>query len=78
MRRMKLNHLPVAKPQPNAAEFIDILMGRSRSTRVPLVEYLVDDVLMRPITTDLLGRQWVVETGERESQKAALDNFTQF
>ncbi|MCL4504979.1 MAG: hypothetical protein M1434_15005 [Chloroflexi bacterium] len=73
-----LQHLPVANPQPNATEFIDILTGRVKSNRVPLVEYLVDDVLARPITTDLLGRRWVVEGADRASQKAALDNFIQF
>ena len=44
----------------------------------PLVEYLVDDVLMRPIVADLLGRPWVEESGDRETQKAYLDNFIQF
>ena len=75
---MKLNHLPLANPRPNAAEFIDILMGRSSSRRVPLIEYLVDDTLMRPITTGLLGRQWVAETADRDTHKAFLDNFIQF
>jgi uroporphyrinogen decarboxylase len=53
-------------------------MGRTQSTKPPLVEYLVDEVVMRPIVTDLLGRQWVEETSDREVQKAYLDNFTQF
>ena len=44
---MELQNLPLAAPEPNAGEFIDILMGRSRSTRVPQVEYIVDDVVLR-------------------------------
>lgn len=75
---MKLNHLPIANPQPNAPEFIDIVMGRSTSRRVPLVEYLVDDVLMKPITTGLLRRPWAVEGRDRDSQVAWLDNFIHF
>jgi uroporphyrinogen decarboxylase len=72
------SHLPINHPQPNAAEFIEILAGRTRSTRVPLVEYLVDAVLMKPILTQMLGRTWVEEGADRDSQKAALDNFIQF
>lgn len=68
--------LPV--PKPDAKGFIDILMGRSHSTRVPLVEYLVDDVVMRPIVTDLLGRKWVEPGTTRESLVRYLDNFIEF
>lgn len=70
-----LHHLPLQHPQPDARRFINILMGREKSARVPLVEYIVDDVVMRPIVTDLLGRQWAPEAADRESQKAYLDNF---
>lgn len=70
-----LRHLPLKHPQPDAKRFINILLGREKSSRVPLVEYIVDDVVMRPIVTDLLGRQWAPEAADRESQKAYLDNF---
>ena len=55
-----LLNLPVARPAPNCSEFIDIVTGRqSVSNRVPLVEYIVDDALLEPISTQLLGRTWV-------------------
>lgn len=79
-----LKNLPVQNPHPNGQYFIDFLMGRTRGGRVPLVEYLVDDMVMRPVITELLGRPWVVEPypiqspADRELQKAALDNFIQF
>ena len=73
-----LQHLPLANPRPDARQFIDILTGRTRSSRVPLVEYIMDDMVTKPITTNLLGRQWVVEGVDRASQTAALDNFIQF
>ena len=61
-------HLPLAKARPDARRFIDVIMGRTRSERPPLVEYLVDDALRRPITTELLGRAWVdPATGDRAS-----------
>jgi uroporphyrinogen decarboxylase len=70
--------LPVAKTAPDAAEFIGILTGHSRSTRVPLVEYIVDDVLMRPILTQLMGRRWVPWGLDRTQQAQYLDNFIAF
>jgi len=45
---------------------------------VPLVEYLVDEVVMEPIVTGMLGRQWVPSVADRESERAYLDNFIAF
>ena len=73
-----LHHLPLRDPQPNAREFIDIVLGRTRSMRVPLVEYIVDEMVLRPIVTDLLGREWVDLGRDRESQAAYWDNFIAF
>ncbi|MCX6133402.1 MAG: hypothetical protein NTU47_06265 [Ignavibacteriales bacterium] len=73
-----ITHLPLAHPKPNASEFIDILMGRTPQTRTPLVEYIVDDVVMKPVVENLLGKQWVAYGADRESQKAYLDNFIEF
>ena len=73
-----LNNLPVDRPAPNGREFIDIVMGHSTSQRVPLVEYIIDDVLLKPITTDLLGEAWVPWCGDRGAQRRYLDNFIAF
>jgi uroporphyrinogen decarboxylase len=73
----ELRNLPVANPRPDAAYFIDALLGKVRGGRVPLVEYLVDEVVMAPVVRDLLGREWVVG-GDRSSQGAYLDNFIAF
>ena len=63
---------------PDGKRFIDVLMGRAQG-KPPLVEYLVDEVLRKPITTDLLGRQWVDDNaGDRATRAAALDNFIEF
>jgi len=64
-------------PLPDADRFIRILMGQE-SGRPPLVEYLVDDVVMRPIVEEILDRRWVNWTDERTSQKGYLDNFIAF
>jgi uroporphyrinogen decarboxylase len=71
-------HVPVKNPRPNAQEFVDILMGRIPQRRTPLVEYIVDDVVMRPIVTELMGREWVTPQGDRESLKAFLDMVIEF
>ncbi len=70
--------LPLAHPKPDAAEFIDILMGRRLQVRTPLVEYIVDDVVMKPVVEGLLGRRWAPFGPGRASQKAYLDNFIEF
>ena len=72
-----LHNVPLAKPTPDANRFIDLLMGRTRDGPVPLVEYLVDEVVMRPIVTELIGREWIVGS-DRASQRAYYDNFISF
>lgn len=73
-----LQNLPLANPQPNVSQFVDILMGRAPQSRTPLVEYLVDDVVRKPIMTELLGKSWVAPGQDRASQRAYLDNFIAF
>jgi uroporphyrinogen decarboxylase len=70
--------LPLAAPKPDASEFIDILTGRARSRRVPLVEYIIDDVVMKPIVEDLLGRRWISFAQGHESRMAYLDTMVEF
>lgn len=72
-------HLPLEHPKPDAQRFVRILMGREKAERPPLVEYLVDDAVRRPITVELLGRAWVEPIpGDRASQAAYWDNFIAF
>ncbi len=71
-----LQNIPLARPRPDAGRFIEVLMGCAEGDRVPLVEYLVDEVVQRPIVTDLLKRTWVAP-GDRASQGAYLDNFVE-
>jgi uroporphyrinogen decarboxylase len=66
--------LPLKKPRPDAGRFIDGLMGRSRGGRVPLVEYIIDDAVARPIVERVLGRAWVPDTGRRDALEGHLDN----
>jgi uroporphyrinogen decarboxylase len=70
--------LPLQKPRPDGAAFIANLTGRTPSGRVPLVEYIVDDVVMRPIVTGLLGKEWVPFGGDRRQKEHYLDNMISF
>lgn len=73
----EFRHLPVRDPKPNGAEFIQILLGQASAQRVPLVEYIVDDTVLRPVVTEVLGREWVSPT-DRAGLTAYLDNFIEF
>jgi uroporphyrinogen decarboxylase len=70
--------LPLEHPRPDAREFVDILQGRRATGRVPLVEYLVDPTVMKPVVTGLLGRAWIEPGPDRRTQAAHLDNFIAF
>jgi uroporphyrinogen decarboxylase len=72
--------LPLSRPRPDAAGFLDILMGRRPpGGRVPLVEYLVDEAVLRPVVEDILGKRWAPpDAGDREALAAHLDNVIAF
>ena len=62
-----LKHLPVKHPRPDAATFVEGIMGRDQSGGTRLVEYIVDEMVMRPVVTELLGREWVGAIADRPS-----------
>jgi len=71
------SHIPLLRARPDYERFIAAMMGRIRPERPPLVEYLIDDTLRKPIVTELLSEQWVdVQPDDRASLEAYLDNFT--
>ncbi|HET6486080.1 MAG TPA: uroporphyrinogen decarboxylase family protein [Spirochaetia bacterium] len=81
--------LPLKHPKPDSSYFLDVVMGR-RSGPSPLVEYLVDDVVMKPIVEGLLGREWAGEGSvgtahevrrgvvDRAAQTRYLDTYIDF
>jgi uroporphyrinogen decarboxylase len=64
-------------PRPDSSRFINYLMGYETG-RPPLIEYLVDEVVMRPILKEYMNLEWVPYGQDRDSQKAYLDNFIAF
>jgi len=73
-----LKNLPLPHPRPDSKKFIDVLMGREKTARPPLVEYIIDAAVMKPIVTELLGWNWADYGSDRETQKKYLDNFIEF
>lgn len=71
-------HIPIKIPRPDATEFLDIVLGRKPARRVPLVEYIVDPVVMKPIITKVLGRKWAPYGPDRILYEAHLDNIIAF
>jgi len=45
--------LPLKNPKPDAKHLIDVVMGRTPCDRVPLVEYIIDDVHIKEIARRL-------------------------
>lgn len=71
--------VPLEYPQPDCERFIRVLAGEETAERPPLVEYIVDPAVMRPILEGLIGREWVVpQPGDRESHAQYWDNFIEF
>lgn len=78
--------VPLENPQPDAEAFVASMKGESIPSRVPFVEYLVDDLLMRPLL-ESMGRTWVAPPaqGSHGTADAApsrnpayWDNFIEF
>lgn len=70
--------VPLSNPQPDCERFVRVLMGQEEAERPPLVEYIVDGAVMRPIVEELMGRQWVPAGGDRADQAAYWDQFIEF
>lgn len=68
--------VPLEKPAPDCERFIRTLLGEEKPDRPPLVEYIVDPFVMKPILHEM-GREWV-DAVDLESTKAYLDNFIEF
>ena len=66
--------LPAIKHRTDITTFIDSLLGRKIPERPPLCEYLIDNVIMKPVL-EMLGRPWV-DTGEKEEYMGGQMDLT--
>jgi len=51
--------VPIEKPKPDIVRFIDIMNGKITPDRPPMVEYLIDNAVMKPVLENMIGRRWV-------------------
>jgi uroporphyrinogen decarboxylase len=66
-------NVPVSKPKPDIERFLAAMRGERVPEKVPLVEYLVDNAVMRPILERMLGRRWVDTSGKTEYMGGQMD-----
>jgi len=60
--------VPLSNPKPVASHFVDVIKGKVIPEKPPLIELFLDMEIVREISTNVLGRQWII--GEDiESQK---------
>lgn len=72
-------NIPIHDPNPDAAAFIDYLLGRRTThTHAPMVEYLVDDLLRKHIGTEMLGHTWTDGSDGRADRERWFANFIDF
>jgi hypothetical protein len=71
-------HIPLRRAKPDAERFVGILCGTASSTPVPLIEHIIDDVVLRPVVEHVLERSWSPAGLSRASQRAYLDNVIAF
>jgi uroporphyrinogen decarboxylase len=66
-------NVPVEKPRPDIQRFLAAMSGQRVPDKVPLVEYLVDNSVMKPILEQLMGRQWVDTSDKTEYMGGQMD-----
>jgi uroporphyrinogen decarboxylase len=72
------SHIPFHKAAPDADECIRLLLHPTPGSRVPLVEYIVDDQIMRPVLEELMHRPWVPFGENAGPSRGYLDNLIAF
>lgn len=65
--------VPIKNPKPDINRFIEIMKGNIIPDKPPIVEYLIDNVLMRPILEEMIGRQWVETSDKTEYMGGQMD-----
>ncbi len=58
--------VPIKKPRPDIKRFLDAMSGKKLPTKVPMVEYLIDNAVMQPILEKMIGRKWVDTSDKTE------------
>lgn len=74
----KFPHIRTLKPSPDSKSFISNLLGKTKNYPAPMVEFIVDEPVIKKIITGMFQREWVNPGSDHESQKKYLDNLIFF
>jgi len=67
--------LPLEKPKPDIQKFLDAVSGQKVPSKAPMVEYVIDNAIMKPILEDMIGREWV-DTSDKTEFMGGQMNFS--
>ena len=65
--------VPIEKPKPDINRWLDAMSGKKVPDKVPMVEYLIDNALMRSILEKMIGRKWVDTSDKTEYMGGQMD-----
>jgi uroporphyrinogen decarboxylase len=74
---METSFLPLRSPRPDASQAIASLLGHATLARPTLVEYIIDESVMRPVLARA-GCEWVDPSLGETAHEAYLKNFAEF
>ncbi|MEN8230314.1 MAG: uroporphyrinogen decarboxylase family protein [Bacteroidota bacterium] len=66
-------NVPIQNPKPDIHRFLDTMTGKHIPEKPPLEEYLIDNAVMKPILTEMLGREWVDTSDKDEYMGGQMD-----
>lgn len=65
--------VPLEKPKPDIGHWVKVIKREEIPERPPMVEYLIDNAVMKPILTQMMGRKWVAISGKEEYMGGQMD-----
>jgi len=70
---MESYRVPLDTPRPDIDRFLDAMSGKRVPEKAPMVEYLIDNALMKPILEDMMDREWVETADKTEYVGGQMD-----
>ncbi|MEI7615926.1 MAG: uroporphyrinogen decarboxylase family protein, partial [Actinomycetota bacterium] len=63
----------IKNPKPDIGRFLGIMKGNIIPDKPPIVEYLIDNAVMKPILEEMLGLKWVDTSDKTEYMGGQMD-----
>lgn len=67
--------VPIKKPKPDINRFLDAISGKKMPIKPPLVEFVIDNAIIKPILVNMIGRKWI-DTPYETEYMGGLMNFS--